>query len=385
MYKYLINSLSKFILKKKLKKKKLILFTGTDFNSFNENSKYLYLYLSKFKNFYPLWITTNEEIFNYLKTKNLNVIKKKKLFSILYYFAADILVGTGEKFPLNSNYLSKNCIKINLRHGYGPRSNGISFKIKNNKIIKIDDQGKSYNSKLSKWDYINYTNKNISNILGTKFGIPKKKRVILGFPRCYQFNNKKKNQERCYKKNLLNKMGFPVNNKFILYAPTWRLNKKTLPIAKLNSFSFGKFNNFLKSKNYIFLINTHFNDDIKIKNYSNIFFIEKDIFFDIYSLLAEIDLLITDYSSIATDYLLLKRKIIHLLPDHEEYTRNMSLLTDTEEINCGPIVKDYKNLIKNLNDFKFIKNKKIKKYIKFYGQGNKKNYQLAHDFINKLN
>ena len=62
----------------------------------------------------------------------------------------------------------------------------------------------------------------------------------------------------------------------------------------------------------------------------------------------------------------------------------MSLLTDIEEINCGPIVKDYKNLIKNLNDFKFIKNKKIKKYIKFYGQGNK-NYQLAHDFINKLN
>ena len=46
----------------------------------------------------------------------------------------------------------------------------------------------------------------------------------------------------------------------------------------------------------------------------------------------------------------------------------MSLLTDIEEINCGPIVKDYKNLIKNLNDFKFIKNKKIKKYIKFYSQ-----------------
>ena len=95
------------------------------------------------------------------------------------------MVGTGEKFPLNSNYLSKNCIKINLRHGYGPRSNGISFKIKNNKIIKIDDQGKSYNSKLSKWDYINYTNKNISNILGTKFGIPKKKSYSW-FSRCYR-------------------------------------------------------------------------------------------------------------------------------------------------------------------------------------------------------
>ena len=104
----------------------------------------------------------------------------------------------------------------------------------------------------------------------------KKKRVILGFPRCYQFNNKKKNQDRCYTKNMLNEMGFPVNNKFILYAPTWRLNKKFLPIQKLKGFSFYKFNNFLKSKNYYLLINTHFNDDIKI-NYSNIFFIEKDI------------------------------------------------------------------------------------------------------------
>ena len=120
---------------------------------------------------------------------------------------------------------------------------------------------------------------------------------------------------------MLNEMGFPVNNKFILYAPTWRLNKKFLPIQKLKGFSFYKFNNFLKSKNYYLLINTHLNDNIKFKNYSNINLIKKNSLFDIYSLLPEIDLLITDYSSIASDYLLLERKIIHLLPDHEEYTK----------------------------------------------------------------
>ncbi len=384
MLKSLIRLITKFILIKKFKKK-IIIFTGSNFNSFNENSKYFYLYLSKIKKFYPLWITSNDEIYEYLKTQNFNVIKKKKLFSLIYYFAADFLVGTGEKFPINNNYLSNNCIKINLRHGYGPRSNGTSFKIKNNKIIKLDDQGRYYNSQLSKWDFINYTNKNISIILGTKFGIPKKKRVILGFPRCYQFNNKKKNRDRCYTKNMLNELGFPVNNKYILYAPTWRLNKKILPIQKLKGFSFYKFNNFLKLKNYYLLINTHPNDHLKIKNYSNINLIKKNNLFDIYSLLPEIDLLITDYSSIATDYLLLERKIIHLLPDHEEYTKNMSLLTDIKEINCGPIVKDYRNLIKNLNNFRFIKNKKITKYVNFYCQNNKKSYRSVYKFIKKLN
>ena len=48
-------------------------------------------------------------------------------------------------------------------------------------------------------------------------------------------------------------MGFPVNNKFILYAPTWRLNQKTLSeILKLNSFSYSKFNNFENQKTIFF-------------------------------------------------------------------------------------------------------------------------------------
>ena len=42
----------------------------------------------------------------------------------------------------------------------------------------------------------------------------------------------------------------------------------------------------------------------------------------------------------------------------------MSLLTLKKY--CGPIVKDYRKLIKNLDNFRFIKNKKITKYINFY-------------------
>ncbi len=379
-----ISSLCKLTLSVILNKKKIILFTGTDFNSFNENSKYLYLYLSRFKKYTPVWITTNKEIFDYLKKRNLEVIYKKGLLSIIYYLGSDVLVGTGENFPIKSFLLPNNCIKLNLRHGYGPRSNGLSFKIVKNKITKIQDNGASYKSKLSQWDYINYTNKKISKILGKKFDVPDKKRVIFGFPRCYQYSDKKKNNIRGKYKKYLNKLGFDINKKFLLYAPTWRLNNRNLPIRSLKGFSFDKFNKFLKSNNYFLLINTHYHTKTKIKNYSNIFFLKRDYLFDINTLLPEIDLLITDYSSIATDFLLLKKKIIHVLPDHDEYVKNTKLLTDLDQVNCGPIIKDYKELIKNLNNMIFIKNKKIKKYINYYVQSNKMNYSSIYKFLNKI-
>ena len=54
--------------------KKIIIF-WSDYRSFNENSKYLYLYLIK-KSLKPMWVTESNEVFEYLKSKKLPVIKR---------------------------------------------------------------------------------------------------------------------------------------------------------------------------------------------------------------------------------------------------------------------------------------------------------------------
>ena len=63
----LFNNLLSSLIKKN---KKLIITCGINFNSFNENSRYLFLYLSKKKDFEIYWMTENEKIFKYLKKKN---------------------------------------------------------------------------------------------------------------------------------------------------------------------------------------------------------------------------------------------------------------------------------------------------------------------------
>jgi CDP-glycerol glycerophosphotransferase len=56
---------------------------------------------------------------------------------------------------------------------------------------------------------------------------------------------------------------------------------------------------------------------------------------DAYPLLAQASLLITDYSSIAFDYLLLDRPIIHYRPDHKDYQAVSRSLIDGHEMMVG--------------------------------------------------
>lgn len=93
--------------------------------------------------------------------------------------------------------------------------------------------------------------------------------------------------------------------------PTWRSHNKNSFID--SGINLDKLNTLLIEKNEIFFIKLHPQTiNYKTKNYSNILFLENNI--DIYSILPFIDILITDYSSIYYDFMLLKDKKVILYP-----------------------------------------------------------------------
>ncbi|HSI59182.1 MAG TPA: CDP-glycerol glycerophosphotransferase family protein [Ideonella sp.] len=70
---------------------------------------------------------------------------------------------------------------------------------------------------------------------------------------------------------------------------------------------------------------------------------------DIYPLLAQTSLLITDYSSVMFDYLLLDKPIVLFRPDHAEYVaRSRRLFEDKLAERPGPLVDDARELLKLL-------------------------------------
>ena len=71
---------------------------------------------------------------------------------------------------------------------------------------------------------------------------------------------------------------------------------------------------------------------------------------DLYPLMREVDVLVTDYSSIMFDYLLLDRPVVLYRPDHEDYVQHSRQLHDEKLLRArpGPITTNQNQLLKVL-------------------------------------
>ena len=169
------------------------------------------------------------------------------------------------------------------------------------------------------------------------------------------------------KGKLLSKLGIPDNKKIVLYTPTWgHLTSKGLfpwddwekTLLSLDKFA-------KTDDNVYFIVRTHKCwrnreiDEIKkvISNCSNIGWIPMEKYPDTYSLLAITDVLITDWSSIAFDFMLKKKPIIFV--DCENPYKKFYF---TPEERAGAIVKNSNELINAVSDSLEDRSKFLKKY-----------------------
>lgn len=143
----------------------------------------------------------------------------------------------------------------------------------------------------------------------------------------------------------INKSNF---NKIFLWMPTFRISKDNyivdidselksqtgLPIYSTEKDLY-ELNSYLQNRNSLILIKLHPAqnlDFIKMDDYANINFLTNDYIeskgYHLYNLVAQCDSLITDYSSIYFDYLLLDRPIGFTIDDIESYIRNRGFVVD---------------------------------------------------------
>ena len=158
------------------------------------------------------------------------------------------------------------------------------------------------------------------------------------------------------------------------------------------------FQEYLKKKNYL-LISKHHNFYINNKKYKNFFFKRRAkknfiILTDQYftqDLLRISDVLITDYSGIFFDFLLIQKPIIFFQYDKKKYIKkNRELYFDVNDkkLKLGSSVENIKDLIKKI-DYDTMSNKKkykiaLSKFQKFKdGDSSKRIYQyIRNEMIN---
>lgn len=178
-----------------------------------------------------------------------------------------------------------------------------------------------------------------------------KKFLNFGYPRNDIFFQKDENLSFLFcDKCILSTILENKDKRIILYTPTHRENNTKLALdLKLLNEQLKKINTFFIIKVHPFIL--EFYSILEEKNYSNIYI--HNAYGDIYPLLKYIDILVSDYSSIVYDFLLLNKPIIFYIYDINEYVRNVSLLFDFDEYSPGIKVYSQNELI---NSFSFVDN-----------------------------
>ena len=317
--------------------KKLWIF-GSYIGRYQDNSKYLFEYVSKNEpDITAIYFVANEELKNDLESKGLKsvVIGSKEAKKIAKKAGASFYTTGIDDFGYHVyNYRS---YVVALWHGVGFKEMYYADRnFKDNLIKKIYRNAFSYVHR----DLTVATSKYAFDCYAKDFKLLNKaKYIINGQPRNDIFFENKH---------------VPNGESIIMYAPTYRKNEdENITIKEfVDYFGSEEGVKFLKENNSKLYIRLHpLTENIVIKESERVIDASK---MDGQKLLLDTDILITDYSSIATDFSITKRPVIIYAPDYDTYIKSEPLFDEAD------IIYKHQDVSKSIEDIKIkIKSKSV--------------------------
>ncbi len=305
------------------------LFSSTDNRHFNYNSRALFLYvLEHCPDINALYVMDDDKARarlsaqygagHFIETRSKEGMEKALSAGVWF---------TSAGLPVYGTHLDEGRLVINLWHGIPL------------KRIVLQDPSYSRLSRLyfKKVFSDNYTDvvttsSAVSKVMQESFAVPEKKMRIWGEPRCdLLFQN--------FDISAYFRVQYPELidvKKRVLYAPTFRTGRP-VRLFPFPDFDRDALEDFLEEKKILLCIRLHLAeaDQNPMPESKWVRYLNEDRADDVMSVLQGFDLLVTDYSSIYLDYLLLDRPIIFLPYDLAEYEKEHGFTFPYEEVTPG--------------------------------------------------
>jgi len=319
----------------------LIVFIGRDNGKFLDNLKYLFHYAIKHKGQYIecCYLTEDIETYQKLEGKNLPVILFPSLSSIYKLLRTSTVIVDNWMWILRARYhLLIKSKKIQIWHG---------IPLKKIQLNNPHNLERLRSLRLWTYCYLVGLYPYYDAVISTSpfytknaFSSAFKTQNILesGYPRNDCFFMKSDD------KILLNTDNRTINKvkkykdygcKVVVYTPTYR-DTGSDPV-KDNALDLKKMSLFAQKNSLVVVIKLHPDPNYlyEVSQMENILIYNNSS--DIYPFLPKTDFMITDYSSIYFDYLLLNKPIIFFPYDYEKYVKNdRDLIFDYESMTPGP-------------------------------------------------
>lgn len=317
---------------------------------FNNNTKYFFIHVKEvLKKEECYWISKNKKYRTEIEKLGYKAYHPWSLTGLYHLLTAKVYVYDSHISALNF-WTSGGVKKVNLWHGVGIKN--IEFKKQKDSDA---EHGKLFNYlrrpvNFVKPDLFLSTSAMMTAHFAECFRIPQSHCIESEYPRCTIFK-----KARIELNEFINKyetkeaqdlaLRLSKASRSYIYMPTWRETKDDF--LKKAGFDLPALEAVLKERNELFLFKLHPFTKIKVdtSSYKHILFMDNKM--DIYPLLPLTDVLITDYSSIYYDYLLMPEKEILLFPfDYEEYIESEhDLAFDFNEYTPGTRLYTFKDIL----------------------------------------
>ena len=386
---YLIGNILYFFSYIIPKSKKIWIFGSWGGQKFTDNPKYFYNYIQKNKDITPVWLTENKEIINKLKIKGVLVFHTYSLLGIWYSSRAAVGIVSHGLVDIN-RYACARMKIVQTWHGIPMKPVLLSdkkdhAKKKRKMLLNIMfffpflKKELLFDRNLIICSSSVYVEKLLRKVFGDKSPL-----YNIGFPRLDGLFNTTNDNLIYQEINNYKKEGLRVG----VYMPTYR-RKGEFDIISFLSDSKEEIENQLFNSNSILYIKVHPFDyfNIKDKFHSETIRIINDdnIDNDIYQILNCFDFLISDYSSIVFDFLILVKPVYLLVPDRDSYiSSNGDFIYDYLNINL-PVVETWTEVLSLIENKIEVKNlEKISSKYHLHKDGNNSE-RLYNEIVKKLN
>ena len=327
---------------------------------FRDNPKFMfYEVIEKHPEIQPVWITHNKRDLKLLREQGLPVYYWSSLKGLYYSLTARGYI-VDHSTPTINRYLRGGAFYVNLWHGSSVkrvRWQNPDYYVKEFHLKDVTEMKASFLFKMRTYvtlfDRIDLllapSSIQLKDFFAPMMNIPEENCVVGIYPRsrlmlegkdsAKSFIEKYESRETLAFVNMLSKY-----QKTYIYMPTWRNDGRDF--IEQADIDWYRLNVMMKNNNELFILKLHPYTKLNLESlsqYSNIFLYPKES--DIYTVLPFIDCLITDYSSIYTDFLTMNKEIILFVFDYDEYVHGSYELSEYDKYFVGKRAYDFAQLL----------------------------------------
>ena len=325
---------------------------GSFRGAFNDNAKYLFIHVTEqMPDIDCAWLSVNRTTVRTIKEKGLKAYHVLSPAGIWFALRAKCWFFNAYSSDIMF-CLSGGAKLVNLWHGLPLKR--IEFDIESgilaDRFVKKTLKERYFHLEVFKRpDYVVSSTELFSEVFARSFRIPLERCLNLGLARneilTWPEEKRRAFIDRYEPTETLDLIGQMGNfGRVFVYMPTWRDSQNDFVTA---GFDFKSMEEVLSENNALLLIKPHANtfiDPVILNGLAHIKLLPSTL--DIYPVLPYTDVLITDYSSVMYDYILMEKKdVILYLFDKEEYVNERPFIWSFEDMTYGHRAGSFETLL----------------------------------------